>query len=80
MEPPGKILSLYLTKKIEVCGILHQEYLKMRVKKVNIFKDIKLETFPLIQLKLSFSIYKNLIFHLCPNVALYLKNSFVWKD
>jgi len=25
--------------------MLHQEYLKMRIKKVNIFKDIKLETF-----------------------------------
>jgi len=28
-----------------ICGILHQEYLKMRVKKVYIFKDIKLEIF-----------------------------------
>jgi len=28
-----------------IYGILHQEYLKMRVKKVNIFKDIKLEIF-----------------------------------
>jgi len=28
-----------------MCGILHQEYLKMRVKKVYIFKDIKLEIF-----------------------------------
>ena len=28
-----------------ICGILHQEHLKMRVKKLNIFKDIKLEIF-----------------------------------
>ena len=38
-----------VNKKIEVlyiiCGILHQEYLKMRVEKVNIFIDIKLEIF-----------------------------------
>ena len=26
-----------------ICGILHQEYLKMPVKKVKIFNDIKLE-------------------------------------
>ena len=26
-----------------ICGILHQDYLKMRVKKVKLFKDIKLE-------------------------------------
>ena len=32
-----------------ICGILHQEYLKMRVKKVNIFKDIKLEIFNTIE-------------------------------
>ena len=32
-----------------ICGILNQEYLKMRVKKVNIFKDIKLENFNLIK-------------------------------
>ena len=45
MEPPGKILwfSLELTKLGIICGILHQEYLKMRLKKGNIFKDIKLE-------------------------------------
>ena len=51
MEPPEKILlfSLKLRKKIKfynlgiICGILHQEYLKMRVKNVNIFKDIELE-------------------------------------
>ena len=43
----------------------------MRVKKVNILKTLNLE--PLIQLTLSFSIYKNLIFQLCPNVALFLK-------
>ena len=28
-----------------ICRILHQEYLKMRVKKMNIFKDIKLDNF-----------------------------------
>ena len=28
-----------------VCDILHQEYLEMRLKKVNIFKDIELENF-----------------------------------
>ena len=28
-----------------VCDILHQEYLEMRVKKVNIFKNIELENF-----------------------------------
>ena len=32
----------------------------------------------LIQLKLVFSIYKNSVFHLCPNVARFLKNSFSW--
>ena len=48
MEPPGKNLwfSLLLRKKFynleTICGILHQEYLKMRVNKVNIFKDIEL--------------------------------------
>ena len=62
-----------------ICGILHQVYLKMRVKKVNIFKDIKLETFNSIET--FFFDLQNLIFeNLCPNVALYLKNSFVWKD
>ena len=61
-----------VNKKIEVlyiiCGILHQEYLKMRVEKVNIFKDIKLEFFNSIENNF-FSIYKNSIFLLCPNVA-----------
>ena len=28
-----------------ICGILHQEYLKMSLKMVNIFEDIKLEIF-----------------------------------
>ena len=28
-----------------ICGILRQEYLKMRVNKVNIFKDIELKNF-----------------------------------
>jgi len=60
-----KIFKFY--KLVIICGILHQKYLKMRVKKVNIFKDIRqifnsIETF--------FSIYKNSIFHLCPNVSL----------
>ena len=50
MEPPGKIYDFY-NKILEFynlginCAILHQEYLKMRVKKVNIFKDIQLENF-----------------------------------
>ena len=43
----------------------------MRVKKVNIFKVIKLENFNSIET--FFSIYKNSIFHLCPNVANSLK-------
>ena len=51
----------------------------MRVKKVNIFKGIKLETFNSIET--FFFDLQNVIFeNLCPNVALYLKNSFVWKD
>ena len=54
MEPPEKMLwfPLKLTKKKSkfyklgiICGILHQEYLKMLVKKVYIFKDINLEIF-----------------------------------
>ena len=49
----------------------------MRVIKVNIFKDIKLENFNLIET--FFSIYKNPIFHWCPNVARFFKNSFIWK-
>ena len=56
----------------------NQDYLKMRVKKVNIFKDIKLEIFNSIET--FFSIYKNLKFYLCPNVARFFKNSFIWKD
>ena len=50
----------------------------MRVKKVNIFKDIKLENFNSIET--FFSIYKNSIIYLSPNVARFLKNSFIWKD
>ena len=38
-----KRLKFYKLRTI--CGILDQEYLKMRVKIVNIFKDIKLENF-----------------------------------
>ena len=38
-----KILKFYKLRII--CGILDQEYLKMHVKIVNIFKDIKLENF-----------------------------------
>ena len=60
------------------CGILHQEYLKMRVKKVNIFKDIKLENFNPIET--FFSIYRNSIVHLWTNVAQFFKNSFIWED
>ena len=44
-----------------ICGILHQEYLKMRVKKLNIFIENKLEHFNSIDT--FFSSYKNLIFH-----------------
>ena len=58
-----------------VCDILHQEYMKMCVKRLNIFKDIKLENFKLIET--FFSIYKNSILHLSPNVAQFLKNSFM---
>ena len=43
----------------------------MRVKMVNIFKDIKLENFN--STETFFSIYKNSIFHLCPNVAGFFK-------
>ena len=49
MEPPGKIHSFQKRLKFYklgiICGILNQKYLKMRVKKVYIFKDIKLEIF-----------------------------------
>ena len=73
MEPPGKILlfSLYLI----ICGIPLQEYLKMRVKKVNILRTLNSKA--LIQLKLLFSIDKNSIFYLCPNVIRFLENSFI---
>ena len=60
-----------------ICGILLQEYLKKCVKKVNILKTLNLKS--LIQLKLFFDL-QNLIFHLCPNVAWFLKNSFIWED
>ena len=43
----------------------------MRVKNVNIFKDIELENFN--SIKNIFSINKNSIFHLCPKVARFLK-------
>ena len=32
-----------------ICGILHQEYLKMCVKKVDMFKDIELKNFSSIE-------------------------------
>ena len=35
--------DLKFFKLVIISGILHQEYLKMRVTKVNILKDIKLE-------------------------------------
>jgi len=47
-----------------ICSILHQEYLKVRVKKVNIFKDIKLEIFNSIE-TFYFDL-QNLIFHSMP--------------
>ena len=52
MEPPEKkFYGFHYSKQKRIkfyklgiiCGILHLEYLKMRVKKVNIFKDIELE-------------------------------------
>ena len=49
-----------------ICGIPLQEYLKMSVKKVNILRTLNSKA--LIQLKLCFSIYKNSIYYLCPNV------------
>ena len=67
MEPPGKSLwlstcqyryqkRLKFYKLRNICGILHQEYLKMRFKKVNSFKDINLGKF--IKLKLFFDLEK----------------------
>ena len=50
-----------------ICGILHQDYLKMRVKKVYIFKDIKLGIFNSIET--FYFNFGNLIRHLRPNVA-----------
>ena len=63
MEPPGKILwfSLKLTTKIEV--LKTRNYL--RHSKPQISENVPKKS---IQLKL-FSIYKNSIFNLCPNVA-----------
>jgi len=43
-----KIFKFY--KLVIICGILHQKYLKMRVKKVNIFKDIEFKNFNLIEI------------------------------
>ena len=70
IEPLGKILLFSLNKKDWsfyelgiIYGILHQEYLKMPVKKVNTFNSIEF----------FFSIYKNLIFHLCLNMAKFFK-------
>ena len=64
---------MVLTKKIEVLYALN--YLRHSTlgisenahKKVKIFEDIKLEIFNSIET--FFSIHKNLIFHLCPNMA-----------
>ena len=61
-----------------ICGILCQEYLKMLVKIVDIYKDIKLEN--LNSSEFFFFIYKNSIFLLWPNVARFFKNSFFWED
>ena len=47
----------------------------MRVKNLNIFNDINFENFN--SIKTFFSIYKNSIFHFCPNPK---KNSFIWED
>ena len=55
------MVSLYLKKRFKfpnlgiICGILHQEYLKIRVKNVNIFKDKELKNFNSIET--IFSIY-----------------------
>ena len=45
-----------------ICGILHQEYLKMHEIKVNICGDIRRENFNSIET--FYWIYKNSIFHL----------------
>ena len=50
----------------------------MRVKKVNIFKDIKFEI--LNSIETFFPICKNVVLHLCLNVARFFKNSFIWYD
>ena len=42
--------NLKFYKLVIICGILHQKYLKMRVKKVNIFKDIEFKNFNLIEI------------------------------
>ena len=60
-----------------ICGILHKKYLKMRVKKMNFFKDIKLEN--LNSIETLFSIYKHLIFHLCPYKARFFKIVLSWR-
>ena len=50
----------------------------MRVKKVYVFKDIKLETFNSIE-AFYFDLQKFDISFM-PDVAWFLKNSFIWKD
>ena len=77
MEPTGKKQKrLKLSTFGIICGILHLEYLKMRVKKVKMFHDIELENFNSIE-TIFFSIYKNLIFHLCPNLTRFLKKIYL---
>jgi len=71
IEPTELTKRLKFYELVIICGILHQEYLKMRVKKVNIFKDIKLQNFN--SILTFFSIHKNSIFHLFPSEAQFLK-------
>jgi len=65
MEPPKKILwfLLKLTKRLKfyklgiIYGILHLDYLKMRVRKVNTIQDIALKNFNSIE-NISFYLQK----------------------
>jgi len=57
-----------------ICGILHQEYLKMSVKKVNNLKDIKLEIFNSIE-TFFFDLQKFDISFMPYNVAWFFKNN-----
>ena len=69
MEPPGKILlfSLHLT----ICGILHRNIWKCAYKRWTFSRTLHLKT--LMFNSIIFSIYKNSIFYLCPDVTRFLK-------